>query len=174
MTRTYPEAEGSRRRTAVMAGSFDPFTVGHLSVLLRGLNIFDRIIIMIGRNADKSEAAMRADRRAEELTATLEPLGDAVEVTTCEGLVAVAAREAGACALLRGVRSVADYEYERNMADVNRLLAGIDTVMLFAEPQQAALSSSLVRELASYGYDTSRFTPTRSMVERLTQKPKKK
>lgn len=151
MTRRYPE------RTAVMAGSFNPFTLGHLSILRRGLRLFDRVIIFIGRNAAKP--AEETDARVATLRELLAPLGAFVEVQACSGLVAQEARKAGAVALLRGVRSVADYEYERNMADVNRMISGIETVLLTAEPELSAVSSSTVRELASYGMDVSQFVP---------------
>lgn len=148
-----------------MTGSFNPFTLGHLSVLRRGLRLFDNIIIIIGHNANKSGSGNAAASRARELQSLLAPLGDAVEVTVCDHIVAMEAKNRGACALLRGVRSVTDYEYERNMADVNRLLTGLETVLLFAEPQLAALSSSALRELDSYGIDTSAFTPSPSHIQ---------
>ncbi len=156
MTRKFPESAG---RTAVFAGSFDPFTLGHLSILRRGLTLFDKVIVMIGRNVNKAAEAAKAAERAAQLAETLADFGERVEVTVCDGLVAPEAIRLGATALLRGVRSVADFEYERNMADVNREIAGIETVILTAEPAYGAISSSIVRELASYGYDISRFIP---------------
>jgi len=146
-------------RTAVFAGSFNPFTVGHLSILRRGLTIFDKVIVMLGRNANKQPQSDPVTERAAHLSRTLSSFGDAVEVRICDRLVALEAKELGATALLRGVRSVADFEYERNMADINREIAGIETVILTAEPSYGAISSSVVRELSSYGYDISRFLP---------------
>lgn len=156
MTRKFPE---TKERIAVFAGSFNPFTLGHLSILRRGLTIFDKVIIMIGRNINKPDEAEEASARAALLSRTLADFGDRVEVRTCDGLVAPEAVRLGATALLRGVRSVADFEYERNMADVNREIAGIETVILTAEPAYGAISSSVVRELESYGYDISGFIP---------------
>lgn len=158
MTRKYPDTP--THTIAVMAGSFNPFTVGHLSVLRRGLAIFSKIVIFIGMNPSK--AASDDDDTAERahlLSHQLSPFGDRVEVRICRKLTAVAAKEAGAVALLRGVRSVADFEYERNMADLNRRISGLDTILLFSEPQYAAISSSAVRELQSYGMDVSQFLP---------------
>lgn len=159
MTRRFPDTEP---RTAVFAGSFNPFTVGHLSILKRGLAIFDRIIVLVGRNAAKSVEA--DSERISSLARLLKPLGNSVEVRECTGLVAPEAVRLGACALLRGVRSVTDFEYERNMADINRRITGIETTLLFAEPELAAVSSSVVRELASYGLDVSQFLPSEPLL----------
>lgn len=147
-------------RTAVFAGSFNPFTLGHMSVLKRGLEIFDKVIVMVGRNANKHPGSALDNTHVRELAELLNGFGNRVEVVECAGLVAPEAKKLGAIALLRGVRSVADFEYERNMADVNREIAGLDTVLLTSEPCYGAISSSIVRELESYGYDTSRFLPT--------------
>lgn len=144
-------------RIAVYAGSFDPFTVGHADIVSRGLALFDRIIVAVGVNAEK------ADRhRSGSAVATIEQLyadEPRVSVAAYTGLTVDFARAAGAMALLRGVRSVRDFEYERDMADVNMRLAGIDTVILFSRPDLAAVSASLVRELQRYGADVSAFLP---------------
>lgn len=148
--------DGSRR--AVFAGSFNPFTLGHLSVLRRGLELFDYVTVVIGINDSKSEAEADTARRVAEVEAAVGAL-ERVGVMAWSGLTADAAKRCGARWLLRGVRSVADFEYERNMADVNRMISGLETVILFAEPELAAVSSSVVRELQHYGYDTARFLP---------------
>lgn len=146
-------------RVAVFAGSFNPFTVGHLSILRRGLTLFDKVVVVIGCNINKDsdEAIVKAQR--DKLAALLSPL-ERVEVWSWSGLTVDAARLAGADFLLRGVRSVADFEYERNLADINRDISGIETVILFATPSEAMVSSSLVRELTRYGYDVSKYIPT--------------
>lgn len=146
MTRRSPETE----RTALYAGSFSPFTVGHLSVLRRALEMFDRVVVCVGVNCAK--ASCRPD--IEELRRKLSPLGN-VEVMEWDGLTVDAAEAAGARWLLRGVRSVADFEYERNLADINRRISGLDTVVLFAEPELSMVSSSMVRELQRFGRDVS-------------------
>ncbi len=143
-------------RTAVFGGSFNPFTIGHASIVERGLALFDRIVIAVGVNAKKAagdaEARARAIRNiyANELR---------VSVVVWDGLMVDLARREGADFMLRGVRSVADFEYERNMADINRRLSGVETVLLFALPEHGAISSSVVRELAGYGTDISTFIP---------------
>ena len=144
-------------RTAFFAGSFDPFTVGHASVVERSLPLFDRIVIAIGINPAKT-TAVEAERRAKEIAALYADEAR-VRVLTYDGLTVDAARRAGASCLLRGVRSVKDFEYERDMADVNRQLSGLETVLIYSLPQHAAISSSVVRELASFGKDISDFVP---------------
>lgn len=148
----------SPARVALFAGSFDPFTVGHASVVDRALPLFDRLVIAVGINAEKTSAASAADRLAA-IRAVYD--GDPrVEVIACSGELTVdLARRIGARWLLRGVRSVRDFEYERDMADLNRRLSGIETVILFSLPEHGAVSSSAVRELASYGRDVTPFLP---------------
>lgn len=157
MTARYPDAT---RRVALFAGSFDPFTVGHASVVERALPLFDTIVIAIGINASKP-GHTPADERVEAIRriyAALPP--GRVEVLAYGGelTVDVAART-GARWLLRGVRSVKDLEYERDLADINRKLSGLETILLYTEPQYAAISSSVVRELMAYHRDVEEFLP---------------
>ncbi len=146
------------QRTAIFAGSFHPFTIGHADIVRRGLEIFDRIVISIGVNAAKHTTE-------DELKALCGPLeriygaNPRVVVTAWSGLTGDLAKKFDARFLLRGVRSVKDYEYERDMADANRSVFGLETVILFADPELAYVSSSLVRELQAYGQDVSRFLP---------------
>lgn len=144
-------------RIAFFAGSFDPFTIGHQSVVERGLRLFDRIVIGIGINADKP-AADDIDARVEDILAVF---GDdpRIEVEPYTDLTWEAARRLGCTHLLRGVRSVADFEYERNMADANRNLSGLETVILFTLPEHSFVSSSLVRDLQRHGADITEFLP---------------
>lgn len=144
-------------RTALFAGSFDPFTTGHQSIVDRGLKIFDSIVIGIGVNAQKRGWQPVAERRA-----AIERLyghDSRVSVMEFDCLTTEAAKKCGAEFLLRGVRSVADFEYERTLADINRNLSGIETVLIYALPSLASVSSSVVRELASYGADISAYLP---------------
>lgn len=140
-------------KTALYAGSFNPFTIGHMSILRRGLELFDRVVVVVGINSEKqAEAAANVEELQRKLSAL-----PGVEVISWRGLTVDAAAEVGAKWLLRGVRSVADYEYERNLADINKAISGLDTVILFAEPELSMVSSSMVRELQRYGRDVSDF-----------------
>lgn len=149
---------GSAARVAVMTGTFDPFTLGHASLVERGLGMFDRIIISVGYNRNKAEAALHAGERAAAI-ASLYGDDPRVEVIADSGLTVDICRRHGARFILRGIRTVADMEYERNMADINREIGGVETVLLFTLPSLAAVSSSMVRELRQFGVDVSRYLP---------------
>lgn len=144
-------------RIGMFAGSFDPFTLGHKSVADRALPLFDRLIIAFGHNPAKTPWEPLEQRldKVRRLYAA-EPK---VLVTSYTDLTADAARRMGAAFLVRGVRSVADFEYERTLADVNRSLTGVESVLVYSLPQYESLSSSVVRELAAFGHDISPYLP---------------
>lgn len=144
-------------KTALYAGSFDPFTIGHKSIVDRALNMFDRIVIGIGVNPNKKQW-MPIEERVSKIKALYanEPR---VEVISYNDLTVEVARQVGAQFLLRGVRSVVDFEFERQLADINRNLSGIESVLLYALPEHASISSSAVREMANYGVDISPYLP---------------
>lgn len=143
---------------AFFAGSFNPFTIGHLDILARGLKICSGgVVVGIGYNCGKEEHACASEKK---LRSLLEGL-PGVEVTLYSGLTADAAREAGAGVLLRGFRNAIDAEYERQLADANRMIAGVDTILLPARPDLASVSSSLVRELEHFGHDVTELLPSR-------------
>lgn len=144
-------------KTAVYAGTFNPFTIGHKSIVERALTIFDKVIIAIGHNENKP-ADKNIVKRVEEIGDVFAG-NDAVEVTAYTGLTARFVQETGAAAILRGIRNIADFEYERNLADVNKKILGVETVFITTLPEYSFISSSIVRELESYGYDTSPLTP---------------
>ena len=150
---TKPAAEGA----VLFPGSFDPFTIGHADLVRRALHLFGHVVIAVGVNAQKG-GWMTADQRVSALEALYED-EPCVSVMRYSGLTVDCARHVGATAILRGVRSVKDYDYEQQMADVNRRLSGIDTVLLVADSTLAAVSSSLVRELAHFGHDVSPYLP---------------
>lgn len=143
--------------TILFPGSFDPFTVGHQSLVGRILPLFDRVVIAVGVNSGKRGSAP-VDERIEAIR-RLYASEPKVEVTSYYGLTVDACRREGARWMLRGVRSAIDFEYERNLADINRRISGIETLLLFTLPEYAAVSSSVVRELRSYGHDVSEFLP---------------
>lgn len=144
-------------KVAIFPGSFDPFTVGHASIVERALPMFDRIVIGVGVNAGKHALFSVEERvqRIRELYAD-EPR---VQVESYDDLTVDCARRVGAQFILRGIRSVKDFEYERDVAAMNRRLGGLETVMLFCEEQYACISSSVVRELISYGKNVTEFLP---------------
>lgn len=144
-------------KTAIFPGSFDPFTIGHHDIVVRGLQLFDEIIVAIGRNAHKPGHSSPEER----LQAIQQVYADhpRVHVYIYEGLTIDFAQQVGASCILRGVRSVQDFEYERQIADANRQLSGIDTVLLYTRPEYAHISSSLVRELKSYNKDITDYLP---------------
>lgn len=144
-------------KTALFAGSFDPFTLGHKSVVDRVLDIADEVIVGIGVNVAKRSFFSTELRHG--MIARLYANDPRVKVMTYEGLTTDFAKKVGADFLVRGVRSVADFEFERSVADVNKQLTGIETVLLITEPQYSSISSSVVRELISYGKDVSSFLP---------------
>ena len=138
-------------------GSFDPFTLGHDDVVRRALTLFDEVVVAIGYNEQKS-----GWKPVEERIASIRKLYEdepRVRVESYTGLTVDFAKEQGITAIIRGVRTTKDFEYELQMADMNRRLTGIETILLPASPEFASLSSSLVRELARFGRDISTFLP---------------
>ncbi len=158
MTHKSADDDNRPRRIAVMAGSFHPFTIGHADIVERGLGVFDQVAICVGININKPADAQAASERADSIAAMYAD-NPRVSVHCWDGLTSEFAKKIGACALLRGVRSVKDFEYERDMADANRAVFGLETVILYADPAKAYVSSSLVRELERYGVDTSPLLP---------------
>lgn len=138
-------------------GSFDPFTKGHADIVDRSLRFADSVVVAIGVHPTKKGMNSPEERKVRiERLYQNEPR---VEVVVYEGLTTDLASRLQAEAIVRGVRNVTDFEYERNIAEVNRQLTGIETILLFADPAYAAVSSSVVRELMSYGKDVSQFLP---------------
>lgn len=145
-------------KSGVFVGSFDPFTIGHDSIVTRALGLFDRLVIgVVGDQVHKPDMAPATER----MKAIQELYADEarIEVKPYYGLAVDFAREQGAQYIVKGVRSVKDFEYEREQADINRQISGIETVLLFAEPRYASVSSSVVRELRHFGRDVDEFLP---------------
>jgi pantetheine-phosphate adenylyltransferase len=145
-------------RTGIFTGSFDPYTIGHDNILRRALPLFDRIIIGIGVNEQK-KYMLSADMRKKKIQELYrnEPR---ITVKTYNDLTIDFAKREMAQYIIKGVRSVKDFEYEREMAEANYRLSGIDTLLLFADPSLSFLSSSMVRELIHFGKDVREFLPT--------------
>ena len=144
-------------RTVLFAGTFDPYTRGHHALVERALAMFDKVVVAVGRNLGKN-----CMFSLEERVSAIEKVyagNDRVSVAVYDTLTMDFARSVGAVALLRGVRSVKDFEYERDLADLNLRIGGVDTQLLISEPEYAAISSSAVRELMSYGKDVSKLLP---------------
>ncbi|MBO5580430.1 MAG: pantetheine-phosphate adenylyltransferase [Prevotella sp.] len=145
-------------KSGVFVGSFDPFTIGHDSIVTRALGLFDRLVIgVVGDQVHKPDMAPATER----MKAIQELYADEarIEVKPYYGLAVDFAREQGAQYIVKGVRSVKDFEYEREQADINRQISGIETVLLFAEPRYASVSSSVVRELRHFGRNVDEFLP---------------
>ena len=144
-------------RKAIFPGTFDPFTIGHYSVVERALTFMDEIIIGIGINENKN-TYFPIEKR-EEMIRNLYKDEPRVRVMSYDSLTVDFAQQMNAGFILRGIRTVNDFEYEKSIADVNRKLSGIETFILFTEPEHTHISSSIVRELLRYGKDISQFVP---------------
>ena len=145
------------KKIALFAGTFDPYTMGHHDVVQRTLPLFDKVIVAVGNNMGKK--CMLTPQERVDAIKSIYATEPRVEVALYDGLTMDYAREVGATALLRGVRTVKDFEYERELADVNLRVGGVDTVILFCRPEYASISSSLVRELVAYGKDVTSLLP---------------
>ena len=143
-------------KKAVYPGTFNPITNGHTDLVERAARLFDHVIVAIGVNRQKSNT-LPAARRVELAQQVLAHLPN-VEVCSFETLLIDFVRERGASVILRGLRTVADFEYEFQLVGMNRQLdPGIETIFLAPEEHLSFISSTLVREIASYGGDISRF-----------------
>lgn len=148
----------SMERTALFPGSFDPFTKGHMSIVDQGLEIFDKIVVGVGANTEKRGLLTVANRIR--LIEDIYAGNPNVEVEPYSKLTGEFCREIGAKFILRGMRNTVDYEYERSMMLVNqKLYPEITTVLLFTPPEYVAVSSSMLRELVSFGHDTTMLMP---------------
>ena len=153
------------KRIAMFQGSFDPFTRGHESIVRRALPLFDEIVVAVVSNIAK-KPFMSIENRLEFIKQVFsgEPR---VRVVASEGLTVDVAREVGATCLLRGVRMIQDFENEMHMAEINRRLSGIETVLLYTLPEFSHISSTFVRELYYYSQDVSDYLPANAPVNLL-------
>lgn len=146
-------------RTGIFVGSFDPFTIGHKSVVDRVLPLFDRVVIGVGVN-ERKQYMLTTDERVSAIR-QLYAGDERVVVESYSDLTVDFAQRHGAQFVVKGVRNVRDFEYERDQADINRRLTGLETLLIYAELGLDSVSSSVVRELNHFGKDTSMFVPKR-------------
>ena len=144
-------------KRAIFPGTFDPFTLGHHSIVKRTLTFMDEVIVGIGINEGK-HCLIPVEKRVE-MIRQLYADEPRVKVMAYSGLTVDFAQEQKARVIVRGIRSVKDFEYEEGIADINKKLSGIETIFLFTEPELSSVSSSVVRELLHYGKDVSMFLP---------------
>ena len=147
------------KRVALFPGSFDPFTKGHEDIVLRGMTLFDEIIIAIGFNSQKNQRYFKIDFMIEKIQETFSQ-HPSIQVITYSELTAELARKYNANYLLRGLRNTTDFEYENSIAQVNRYLnQELESVFLITSPPLAAINSSIIREVHRYGGDVSPMLP---------------
>ena len=142
---------------ALFPGTFDPFTIGHQAIVKRTLTFMDEVVIAIVNNPDK-HALFSVEERVRMISGLYEN-EPRVSVVSFAGATPDIALEVGANAIVRGVRSVKDFEYEENLAFIYKKMCGIETILLYTDPELACVSSSIVREMIKYGKDPKDFVP---------------
>ena len=165
MMKTSQSIDNKEKRIALFPGSFDPFTRGHESIVRRALPLFDEFVIAIGVNADK-RSFMSMEQRKAWIESVFKDAPN-VRVITYTGMTIEAAHMVGATYIVRGVRLIQDFENEKHLAEVNRDLSGIETILLYTLPEYSHISSSIVRELARYGQDVSAYLPEEADLSQL-------
>jgi len=147
------------KKTALFPGSFDPFTNGHHDIVMRGLNIFDEIIISVGHNTSKKNRYFDIDFIVEKIKNTYKKTSS-VKVIVYDELTSSLAKKHEARYLLRGLRNTTDFEYENTISQMNRYLnESLETVFLITTPKYAAISSTIIREVHKYGGNVNKFLP---------------
>ena len=147
------------KRIAIFPGSFDPFTKGHEDIVLRGLELFDEVIIAIGHNTKKNTRYFPVEKMTQYIDKAFYN-NARVSVKLYNELTADLAKKLGAKFLLRGLRNTTDFEYENSIAQVNKYLnENLESVFLITSPEFAAISSTIIREVHRYGGDVAPFLP---------------
>ncbi|MGD9930973.1 MAG: pantetheine-phosphate adenylyltransferase [Mangrovibacterium sp.] len=155
-------------KIAIFPGSFDPFTIGHESIVRRAIPMFDKIVIMIGYNSNK-QSFFKLEKRLKWVKQVFadEPK---VEVMSHEGLTVDFCKKVGANYILRGLRTSADFEYERAIAQVNKKMhPQIETVFLLTMPEHTPVNSTIVRDIILHGGDASMFLPKSLNMDEFTR-----
>ncbi|HSK56961.1 MAG TPA: pantetheine-phosphate adenylyltransferase [Jiangellales bacterium] len=151
----------------VCPGSFDPTTNGHLDVVERAAQLFDEVVVAVLVN-ERKKGLFSVDERLDMLQELTAPMGN-VRVASFEGLLVDFCRQQGIPAVVKGLRAVTDFDYELQMAQMNHRLSGVDTLFVATNPDYSYLSSSLVKEVATYGGDVSGLVPE-LVLRRLTER----
>jgi len=154
--------------TALVPGSFDPPTNGHMDVIARCSAVFDRVVVAVLVNSTK-EPLFTVDERVAMLATSCAPMGN-VEIDTFEGLLVHHAQTIDADIIVKGLRAISDFDYELSMAQMNRNLSGIVTMFVATKPEFAYLSSSMVKEVARYGGSITGLVPAHveeALIERI-------
>ena len=144
-------------KTVLFPGTFNPFTIGHYSLVKRALTIFDKVIIAIGINSTKENNLDEIEENKKQIADLFK--NENVKVITYTNLTADIVKAEKASCIVRGIRGISDYEYEKNMADINKELFEIETVFLFSDLKYAHISSSLIRELKRFGKEYKHLLP---------------
>lgn len=144
-------------KKAIFPGTFDPFTIGHKCIVDRMLNLMDEITIAVGINSNK-KTFFSIEKRLEFIQQVYKNESK-IKVMSYDSLTVDFAQKINVQCIVRGIRTIGDFEYERNIADINKKLAGIETFILFSEPEYAYINSSFIRELLYYKKDISKFVP---------------
>ncbi len=145
-------------KVAVFPGSFDPFTVGHENIVLRALDLFDKIIVAIGVHSTK-QPLLKIESRVE-MVSQIFSTNDQVSVDSFKGLTVDYCRKVKATYMLRGIRTSADFEYERAIAQINKqMLPSVESVFLLTTPEHTPVNSTIIRDIIRNGGDASLFLP---------------
>ena len=157
LSRNYKET--NMEKIAVFPGSFDPFTIGHEEIVRRGLGMFDKIVVAVGVNAVK-RGFLNIDTRLRVIKKVFE--GESrVSVVCYSGLTVDFCEKVGSRFIIRGLRTAADFEYERSVGQINKAMASsIETVFFLTSPEHTFISSTIVRDVVMNGGDASKFLPT--------------
>lgn len=147
------------KKTAIFPGSFDPYTMGHHDIVMRGLKIFDEVIIGIGYNSTKKSRYFEIDSMVEKIKSVYVDV-KGVKVVVYNELTSTLAKKYDAQFLIRGLRNTTDFEYENTISQMNRYLnEDLETVFLITSPEYASISSTIIREVHRFGTDVNEFLP---------------